>query len=200
MSIHYSSASIESLVSELSRLPGIGRRTAQRLAMTIVKYSKADIARFVNALNDVSEHVHLCTSCADLTEDEVCAICRNPGRDRAIVCVVESTPDVMAIEKTGAYKGLYHVLHGALSPLAGVGPEDLKIKELLTRLTDGVTEVILATNPSVEGEATATYLVRLIKPLSIKTTRIAQGLPMGSAIELADQSTLAHAMSSRSVI
>lgn len=200
MSIRYSSASIESLVSELSRLPGIGRRTAQRLAMTIVKYSKADIARFVNALNDVSEHVHLCSSCADLTEDEVCHICRNPGRDRAIVCVVESTPDVMAIEKTGAYRGLYHVLHGALSPLDGVGPEDLKIKELLTRLTDGVTEVILATNPSVEGEATATYLVRLIKPMSIKTTRIAQGLPMGSAIELADQSTLARALSSRSVI
>lgn len=200
MSIRYSSASIESLVSELSRLPGIGRRTAQRLAMTIVKYSKADIARFVNALNDVSEHVHLCSSCADLTEDEVCNICRNPGRDRAIVCVVESTPDVMAIEKTGAYRGLYHVLHGALSPLDGVGPEDLKIKELLTRLTDGVTEVILATNPSVEGEATATYLVRLIKPMSIKTTRIAQGLPMGSAIELADQSTLARALSNRSVI
>lgn len=200
MSIRYSSASIESLVSELSRLPGIGRRTAQRLAMTIVKYSKADIARFVNALNDVSEHVHLCSSCADLTEDEVCHICRNPGRDRAIVCVVESTPDVMAIEKTGVYRGLYHVLHGALSPLDGVGPEDLKIKELLTRLTDGVTEVILATNPSVEGEATATYLVRLIKPMSIKTTRIAQGLPMGSAIELADQSTLARALSSRSVI
>lgn len=200
MSIRHSSSSIERLVSELSRLPGIGRRTAQRLTMTIVKYSKAEIARFVNALNDVSEHVHLCTTCADLTEDKVCDICRNPGRDRATVCVVESTPDVMAIEKTGVYKGLYHVLHGALSPLDGVGPEDLKIKELLVRLTDGVTEVILATNPSVEGEATATYLVRLIKPLSIKTTRIAQGLPMGSAIELADQSTLARALSSRSVI
>jgi len=200
MSIRHSSASIERLVSELSRLPGIGRRTAQRLTMTIVKYSKAEIARFVNALNDVSEHVHLCITCADLTEDKVCDICRNPGRDRATVCVVESTPDVMAIEKTGVYKGLYHVLHGALSPLDGVGPEDLKIKELLVRLTDGVTEVILATNPSVEGEATATYLVRLIKPLSIKTTRIAQGLPMGSAIELADQSTLARALSSRSVI
>lgn len=197
MSIRYSSASIESLVSELSRLPGIGRRTAQRLAMTIVKYSKADIARFVNALNDVSEHVHLCSSCANLTEDEVCDICRNPGRDRTMVCVVEGTPDVMAIEKTGAYKGLYHVLHGVLSPLDGVGPEDLKIKELLARLVDGVTEVILATNPSVEGEATATYLVRLVKPMSIKTTRIAQGLPMGSAIELADQSTLARALSSR---
>lgn len=197
MSIRYSSASIESLVSELSRLPGIGRRTAQRLAMTIVKYSKADIARFVNALNDVSEHVHLCSSCANLTEDEVCDICRNPGRDRTTVCVVEGTPDVMAIEKTGAYKGLYHVLHGVLSPLDGVGPEDLKIKELLARLVDGVTEVILATNPSVEGEATATYLVRLVKPMSIKTTRIAQGLPMGSAIELADQSTLARALSSR---
>lgn len=197
MSIRYSSASIESLVSELSRLPGIGRRTAQRLAMTIVKYSKADIARFVNALNDVSEHVHLCSSCANLTEDEVCDICRNPGRDRTMVCVVEGTPDVMAIEKTGAYKGLYHVLHGVLSPLDGVGPEDLKIKELLARLVDGVTEVILATNPSVEGEATATYLVRLVKPMSIKTTRIAQGLPMGSAIELADQSTLARALSNR---
>ena len=200
MPIRYSSASIESLVSELSRLPGIGRRTAQRLAMTIVKYSKADIARFVNALNDVSEHVHLCSSCANLTEDEVCDICRNPGRDSSTICVVEGTPDVLAIEKTGAYKGHYHVLHGVLSPLDGVGPEDLKIKEFVARLVDGITEVILATNPSVEGEATATFLCRLIKPMDIKTTRIAQGLPMGSAIELADQSTLARALSSRSVI
>ena len=200
MPIRYSSASIESLVSELSRLPGIGRRTAQRLAMTIVKYSKADIARFVNALNDVSEHVHLCSSCANLTEDEVCDICRNPGRDSSTICVAEGTPDVLAIEKTGAYKGHYHVLHGVLSPLDGVGPEDLKIKEFVARLVDGITEVILATNPSVEGEATATFLCRLIKPMDIKTTRIAQGLPMGSAIELADQSTLARALSSRSVI
>lgn len=200
MSMRHSSAAIESLVTELARLPGIGRRTAQRMAMAIVKYPKSEIARLAKTLSDVAQYVRFCSLCANLTESDPCDICSNPDRDSTTVCVVEDTPDVMAIEKTGAYKGLYHVLHGALSPLDGVGPEDLKIKELLARLKTDVNEVILATNSSVEGEATAVYLARLIKPLGVKTTRIAQGLPMGAAIELADQSTLSRALAARSEV
>lgn len=200
MSMRHSSAAIESLVTELARLPGIGRRTAQRMAMAIVKYPRPEIARLAKTLSDVAEHVRFCSQCANLTESDPCDICSNPDRDATTVCVVEDTPDVMAIEKTGAYKGQYHVLHGALSPLDGVGPEHLKIKELLARLRTDVHEVILATNSSVEGEATAVYLARLIKPLGVKTTRIAQGLPMGAAIELADQSTLSRALAARSEV
>jgi recombination protein RecR len=191
---------IEQLVSELSRLPGIGRRTAQRMVMAIVKYPKEEILRLAETLTAVAEQVRLCSVCANLTEVDPCEICSQPDRDRATVCVVEDTPDVLAIEKTGSYKGVYHVLHGALSPLDGIGPEDLKLKELLKRLNDDVREVILATNPSVEGEATAVYLARLIKPLGIRATRIAQGLPMGAAIELADQGTLARALTARSEV
>jgi recombination protein RecR len=200
MSIRHGSAAIENLVTELSRLPGIGRRTAQRLVMAIVKYPKSEILRLAQSLTDVAEQVRLCSVCANLTESDPCDICSHPERDPHTVCVVEDTPDVLAIEKTGSYKGRYHVLHGALSPLDGVGPEELKIKELLSRLKGEVTEVILATNPSVEGEATAVYLARLIKPMGIRTTRIAQGLPMGAAIEFADQGTLARALSARSEV
>lgn len=152
------------------------------------------------ALTDVAEKVRFCSVCAGLTEDDPCELCSDPNRDHRLICVVEEAPDVAAIEKTGTYKGLYHVLHGALSPLDGVGPEDLKISELLKRLKGDVSEVILATNPSVEGEATAVYLARMIKPLGIRTTRLAQGLPMGAAIELADQNTLARAFSGRSEV
>lgn len=200
MSIRHSSAAIENLVSELSRLPGIGRRTAQRMVMAIVKYPKSEILRLAQVLTDVAHQVRLCSVCSNLTEHDPCEICTHPERDAHTVCVVEDTPDVLAIEKTGSYKGRYHVLHGALSPLDGVGPEDLKIKELLTRLKEEVTEVILATNPSVEGEATAVYLARLIKPMGIRTTRIAQGLPMGAAIEFADQGTLSRALAARSEV
>ncbi len=200
MSIRHSSAAIENLVSELSRLPGIGRRTAQRMVMAIVKYPKSDIMKLAHALQDVAEQVRLCSVCYNLTENDPCELCVHPERDSRTVCVVEDSPDVLAIEKTGSYRGRYHVLHGALSPLDGVGPEDLRIKELLSRLNGEVREVILATNPSVEGEATAVYLARLIKPMGIRTTRIAQGLPMGAAIEFADQGTLARALSARSEV
>ena len=200
MTIRHSSAAIENLVTELSRLPGIGRRTAQRMVMAIVKYPKGEILRLAQSLTDVANQVKLCSVCSNLTENDPCDICSDSRRDGTIVGVVEDTPDVLAIEKTGSYRGLYHVLHGALSPLDGVGPEDLKIKELITRLKDDIKEVILATNPSVEGEATAVYIARMVKPLGIRTTRIAQGLPMGAAIELADQSTLARALSARSEV
>jgi recombination protein RecR len=200
MSIRHSSAAIENLVAEFSRLPGIGRRTAQRMVMSIVKYSKSDILKLAESLKDVAEQVRLCSICSNLTENDPCDLCNNPDRDARMICVVEDTPDVLAIEKTGSFKGRYHVLHGALSPLDGIGPEDLKIKEFLIRLKDEVTEVILATNPTVEGEATAVYLARMIKPMGIRTTRIAQGLPMGAAIEFADQSTLTRALSGRSEV
>lgn len=200
MSIRHSSAAIENLVSELSRLPGIGRRTAQRMVMAIVKYPKGDIVKLAQALEDVARQVRLCSVCYNLTENDPCEICVHPERDSHTVCVVEDSPDVLAIEKTGSYRGHYHVLHGALSPLDGVGPEDLRIKELLSRLNGEVREVILATNPSVEGEATAVYLARFIKPMGIRTTRIAQGLPMGAAIEFADQGTLSRALSARSEV
>lgn len=198
MSIRHSTAAIEALVTELSRLPGIGRRTAQRMAMAIVKYPKSEIVKLARTLEDVAQQVRLCSVCSNLTESDPCEICTHPDRDAHTVCVVEDTPDVLAIEKTGSYRGRYHVLHGAISPLDGVSPEDLKIKELLSRLNGEVREVILATNPSVEGEATAVYLARLIKPMGIRTTRIAQGLPMGAAIEFADQGTLSRALSARS--
>jgi len=200
MSIRHSSAAIENLVSELSRLPGIGRRTAQRMVMAIVKYPKGDIVKLAEALEDVARQVRLCSVCYNLTESDPCDLCVHPERDGRTVCVVEDSPDVLAIEKTGSYRGRYHVLHGALSPLDGIGPEDLRIKELMSRLNDGVQEVILATNPSVEGEATAVYIARLVKPMGIRTTRIAQGLPMGAAIEFADQGTLARALSARSEV
>jgi recombination protein RecR len=193
-----SSAAIETLVTELSRLPGIGKRSAQRMVFALVKFPKTDIARLANALVALAEQVHLCSICANLTEADPCDICARAERDRTTICVVEEAPDLAAIEKTGTFRGLYHVLHGALSPLDGVGPEELKIKELLVRLKDDVKEVILATNPSVEGEATAVYLARLIRPMGIRTTRIAQGLPMGAAIELADQNTLSRALKARS--
>jgi len=200
MSIRHSSAAIENLVAEFSRLPGIGRRTAQRMVMSIVKYPKGEILKMAESLQEVAHQVRLCSVCSNLTENDPCELCSHPERDGRIICVVEDTPDVLAIEKTGSYKGRYHVLHGALSPLDGIGPEDLKIKELLVRLKDDVAEVILATNPSVEGEATAVYLSRMIKPMGIRTTRIAQGLPMGAAIEFADQGTLTRALSGRSEV
>ena len=170
------------------------------MVMAIVKYPKGEILRMAESLTEVAHQVRLCSICSNLTESDPCELCLNPERDSHMVCVVEDTPDVLAIEKTGSYKGRYHVLHGAISPLDGVGPDDLKIKELLDRLKDDVQEIILATNPSVEGEATAVYLARLIKPMGIRTTRIAQGLPMGAAIEFADQSTLARALSARSEV
>lgn len=185
------------LVALLSKLPGVGEKTALRLAFHIIK-TPSYAAELASALAEVSEGVRLCTTCCNLTEDGPCAICRGNSRDSSLICVVESVQDLLAIEKTGEYRGLYHVLHGVLSPLDGIGPEELRIEPLLGRLRSGeVREVILATNPDVEGEATSLYLHRLIGPLGVTVSRIAQGVPTGGDIEYADQVTLGRAMAAR---
>jgi recombination protein RecR len=186
------------LVAQLARLPGIGEKTAQRLAFHVLRAPK-DLAReLATALLEVVEKVRLCTRCFALTEAELCPLCLDERRDDRTLCVVEGIADQMAIEKTREFKGRYHVLHGVLSPLDGVGPDQLRIKELLVRLEDGkVEEVILATNPDVEGEATALYLSRLLRPMGLRLSRLAQGLPMGGDLEYADQATLARALSAR---
>jgi recombination protein RecR len=179
-----------------AKLPGVGEKTAQRLAFHVLK-SPPDYARdLAEALLALQKEVRLCSICCNLTAQDPCAICKDPQRDGRIICVVESVPDLLAVERTREFRGRYHVLHGALSPLDGVGPGQLKIKELLPRL-QGVEEVIVATDPTVEGEATALYLTRLVKPLGVRVTRIAQGLPMGGDLEYADQVTLARALQGR---
>lgn len=189
---------IARLVRELARLPGIGEKTAQRLAFHVLE-AGADYARdLAEAVVGVVRDVRCCSVCQTLTERDPCDLCGDPRRDPRLVCVVESVPDLLAIERTREYRGRYHVLHGALSPLDGVGPSDLTIKELLLRLErEPAEEVVVATNPDVEGEATALYLQRLLKPLGLRVTRIAQGVPMGGDLEFADQATLARALSGR---
>ena len=190
--------SIEKLIEEFSKFPGIGKKTAQRMAFFVLKQRKEEAESLAQAVLDVKEKVRYCSVCFNITEDDPCSICKDEKRDRSIICVVEEANDVAALEKTNQFRGLYHVLGGVLSPLDGVGPEDLKVKELLARLRDGtVKEVIIATNPSTEGEATAVYLSRLIKPLGVKVTRIARGLPAGGDLEYADQTTLANALEGR---
>jgi recombination protein RecR len=189
---------IARLVKELARLPGIGEKTAQRLAFHVLdagpEYAEALSSALLAAVRDV----HLCSLCQTLTDRDPCAICTDPRRDPAILCVVEGVPDLVAVERTREFRGRYHVLHGALSPLDGVGPSDLKIRELLVRLErEPAAEVVIATNPDVEGEATALYLAKLLKPLGIRVSRIAQGVPMGGDLEYADQVTLARALSGR---
>ena len=191
---------IDDLTGELARLPGIGRKTAQRLTYFLLKRPPEEIKRLSRVLDDVAERVHACSSCGNLTEDDPCALCANPRRDRAVVCVVEEASDIGAIERTGEYRGLYHVLGGRLSPLEGIGPDELNIKSLLHRVREpeaAITEVIVATNPSVEGEATALYLQRLIQPLGVRVTRLARGLPVGGDLEYADGVTIAQALSGR---
>ena len=185
------------LIEELQRLPGIGPKGAQRLAYHILKTPRETTDRLVDAVRDVKELVTYCSSCNNITDVDPCPFCTNPDRDRRIICVVEEPPNVAAIEKTREFKGMYHVLMGALSPLQGIGPDDLKIKGLLARVATGVAEVILATNPNVEGEATAIYLARLLKPLGVKVTRIAMGVPVGSDLEYADEVTMHKAMEGR---
>lgn len=189
---------IQRLVAELARLPGVGEKTAQRLAFHLLRQPK-DVARELSrAIADVVDQVRFCSVCCMLTQADPCAICSDARRDDKLLCAVEGMPDLMAIERTREFRGRYHVLHGALSPLDGVGPDQLRIKELLARLGSGaVAEVIVATNPDVEGEATALYLTRLLKPAGVKVTRIAQGVPMGGDLEFADQVTLARALSGR---
>lgn len=190
--------SIERLIEEFSRFPGIGKKTAQRMAFFVLKQRKEEAESLAQAVLDVKEKVRYCSVCFNITEDDPCSVCKDEKRDKSLICVVEEANDVAALEKTNQFKGLYHVLGGALSPLEGVGPDDLKVKELLGRLKDGkVKEVIIATNPSAEGEATAVYLSKLIKPLGIKVTRIARGLPAGGDLEYADQTTLANALEGR---
>ncbi len=193
------SGTLETLVTELTKLPSIGRKTAQRLAMFIIKQQRADVEKLSKALIEIKDKIKFCTVCCNITEDDVCRICSSEKRNRSVICVVEEPQDVYAIEKTNEYRGLYHVLHGRISPLDGVGPNDIRIKELLYRLEDNdeIKEIILALNPTVEGETTILYLGKIIKPLDIKITRIARGIPIGSDIELTDEVTLAKALEGR---
>jgi recombination protein RecR len=189
---------IARLVKELARLPGIGEKTAQRLAFHVLKAGPAYAQALADAVIGVVRDVRLCSTCQTLTDRDPCAICADPQRDPRLLCVVEGVPDLLALERTHEFRGRYHVLHGALSPLDGVGPSDLKIRELLVRLErEPADEVVLATNPDVEGEATALYLARLLKPAGVRVTRIAQGIPMGGDLEFADQVTLARALAGR---
>jgi recombination protein RecR len=189
---------IARLVKELAKLPGIGEKTAQRLAFHILEAGPAYAGDLAAAVTGVVRDVRLCSGCQTLTDQDPCPICRDPERDARMICVVESVPDLLAVERTHEFRGRYHVLHGALSPLDGVGPSDLKIRELLLRLErEPAEEVVVATNPDVEGEATALYLVKLLKPLGLRVTRIAQGVPMGGDLEYADQVTLARALAGR---
>ncbi|MBP6672307.1 MAG: recombination protein RecR [Bacteroidetes bacterium] len=193
----FTSETIEQLIEEFASLPSIGRKTAQRLAMHILKMPREEVAAFAKVLLDVKDKVRYCSVCFNITESDPCSICSSQKRNRKVICVVEEPNDVIAVEKTHEFNGLYHVLGGALSPLDGVGPEDLKVRELLTRLHDDVEEIILALNPNVEGETTTLYLAKLLKPLSIKVTRIARGLPIGSDLEFADEATLTRALEGR---
>ena len=188
---------LESLVEKFESLPGIGHKTAQRLAYFVLDMPKEQAEGFAGAILEAHEKIHYCAVCCNLTDDELCPVCRSPVRDKALICVVEEPKDVFALERAGEYNGLYHVLHGAISPLSGIGPEQLKIKELLPRIDGGVREVIMATNPTVEGEATAMYLSRLLKSLGVKVTRLAYGIPVGGDLEYADEVTLQRAMEGR---
>lgn len=192
-----SSENIEKLISELANLPGVGRKSAGRLAYHIANTPKEKIDSLISAIKNVSENIKRCKTCFTLSDGDICNICANENRNKKQIMVVENERDLLAYENVGEYKGVYHVLGGALSPLTGIGPNELKIKELMTRLKDDIEEVIIATNSSVEGETTATYLAKLIKPLNIKVTRIASGVPVGGDIENIDEVTLLRAFNGR---
>ena len=194
----YFSPSIEKLIESFERLPSIGNKTAVRLAFYMLNASKEETDNFIKSIQDAKNNLKLCSKCYNISDTDPCEICSNPSRDQSKICVVEDVKDVVAIEKIHEYKGLYHVLHGTISPMDGVGPEDIKIKELLARLMDGtVKEVILATNPKVEGESTAMYISKLIKPMGITTTRLAHGIPVGGDLEYTDEFTLGKAFEGR---
>ena len=189
---------IQDLIDELGRLPGIGPKGAQRIAFHILTTDRADVERLAHALREVTEKVRFCDTCFNISAEETCRVCRDPRRDRTAICVVEESKDVAAIERTHEFRGLYHVLGGAISPIDNVGPADLRIRELVLRLGDGtVTEVILATDPNLEGEATATYLSRLLLPMGVTVSRLASGLPVGGDLEYADEITLGRAFQGR---
>jgi recombination protein RecR len=192
---------VQDLIDELGRLPGVGPKGAQRIAFHILATDPADVRRLAHVLAEVKDRVKFCSVCGNVAEDEQCRICRDPRRDLAVICVVEESKDVVAVERTREFRGRYHVLGGAISPIEGIGPDNLRIRELMTRLADGVvTEVILATDPNLEGEATATYLTRLLKPMGLRVTRLASGLPVGGDLEYADEVTLGRAFEGRRAV
>ena len=189
---------IQDLIDELGRLPGVGPKSAQRISFHIIASDRVDVTRLAEVLKTIKERVKFCTTCGNISEEDLCRICRDPRRDNTSICVVEESKDVIAIEKTREFKGKYHVLGGAISPIDGIGPENLRIKELMSRLAaTEISEIIIATDPNLEGEATATYLTRLIKPLGIKVSRLASGLPVGGDLEYADEITLGRAFEGR---
>jgi recombination protein RecR len=192
---------VQDLIDELGRLPGVGPKSAQRIAFHLLNAEAADVRRLAGVLVEVKEKVRFCSTCGNVAEDEECKICRDSRRDLSLLCVVEEPKDVVAIERTREFRGRYHVLGGAISPIDGIGPDDLRIRELMPRLADGtVTEVILATDPNLEGEATATYLTRLLKPMGLRVTRLASGLPVGGDLEYADEVTLGRAFEGRRAV
>ncbi len=196
----YTSEALQQLVEEFAGLPGIGRKTALRLALHVLKQPREDVVRMARALVNVKDKITYCSVCANITESDPCVICSSPKRDPKTICVVEEPSDVLALEKTNDFKGLYHVLGGALSPLDGIGPDELKVRELLKRLPGDVSEVILALNPNVEGEATTMYLTRLLKPLGVQVSRLARGLPVGGDLEFTDEATLSRALEGRIIL
>jgi len=192
---------VQDLIDELGRLPGVGPKSAQRIAFYLLQADPTDVRRLAQVLVEVKEKVRFCSICGNVTEEEICRICRDPRRDPTSICVVEESKDVVAIERTREFRGRYHVLGGAISPIEGIGPDQLRIRELLTRLADGaVTEVILATDPNLEGEATATYLTRTLRPMGLRVTRLASGLPVGGDLEYADEVTLGRAFEGRRAV
>ncbi len=194
----YYSPSIEKLIESLEKLPSIGNKTAARLAFYILNASEEETNEFISNIQNAKKNLKYCSKCYNISDSEICPICSNKARDESVICVVEDVRDVVAMEKTHEFKGVYHVLHGSISPMNGIGPDDIKIKELLARLMDGkVKEVILATNPRVEGEATAMYISKLVKPLGVKVTRIAHGIPVGGDLEYTDEVTLSRALEGR---
>ena len=196
----YYSKQISKLIEELSSLPGIGSKSAQRLAFHILNMPTERVERLADTILDARKNIRYCKTCYTLTDAEECPICRNNGRDHSTIMVVETTRDLAAYEKTGQYDGVYHVLHGAISPMLGIGPADIRLKELMTRLQGDVEEVIIATNPNIEGETTASYLARTIKPLGVEVSRLASGLPVGGDLEYADELTLGRAIEARRTI
>lgn len=191
-------APVQDLIDELGRLPGIGPKSAQRIAFHLLKLSKDDAIRLARAITEVKDRISFCRRCWNVAEGDLCGICADDRREAGVLCVVEEPRDIVALEKTQEYRGRYHVLQGAISPIEGIGPDQLRVKELLARLEpDGIQEVILCTNPNIEGEATAMYLARLLTPLGVKTTRIASGLPVGGDLEYADELTLGRALTGR---
>jgi recombination protein RecR len=192
---------VQDLIDELGRLPGVGPKGAQRIAFHLLACDPVDVRRLADVLVEVKEKVRFCATCGNVAEEEHCRICRDPRRDPSAICVVEESKDVVAVERTREFRGRYHVLGGAISPIEGIGPDDLRIRELVQRLADGsVTEVIVATDPNLEGEATATYLTRLLKPMGLRITRLASGLPVGGDLEYADEVTLGRAFEGRRAV